>query len=194
MSDKSIWWSVTAWTDPSGNWDDIALCEGELPEFVRAIYGGREECPETGRLHFQGAVQCYQQQRMAKLKTWLKHTKLQPARSEEALKKYVMKAETAVGPKTIRENPIRHVLAHDMCLLLARQTDSQTTGFWTRVNMILDKSPELAGQLMNPSLRNFYEKTELVWLRKAAIVLQQPCSCRKDECEECAEQELISHA
>ena len=59
--------------------------------------------------------------------------------------------------------------------------------------MVLDKSPDLAGQLMNPSLRNFYEKTQDVWLRRA-IVLQHAedvttCQCGKDECMVCYEQE-----
>jgi len=188
MSVKSTWWSVTAFGD------EIKLCQGQLPEFVRSIMGGLEKCPETGTEHFQGAIQCYEQIRMPKLKTWLKKAHLEPARQVEALKKYAMKAETAIGEKTDRNNPIRHLLAQDICLLLARQTDRQAD-YWSRVRMILAETPELAGQLMNPSLRNFYEKTEQVWLSKIAIVLQQSCSCDKDECEECAlaEQAYIKH-
>jgi Putative viral replication protein. len=182
MTAKSIWWSVTAFGD------EIELCEGTLPEFVKEVYGGRETCPETGTLHFQGAIRCFEQVRMSKFKSWLKKAHLEPARSAEALKKYAMKTETAAGDKVVRVNSVPHYLAHEMCLLLA-QTSSQTDiGFWPRVNILLVKSPELAGQLMNPSLRNFYEKTEGVWLEKAAIVLQQPtdtCVCGKDECPIC---------
>jgi len=191
MSAKSIWWSVTAFDE------EIALCEGTLPEFVKAIHGGRETCPTTGRLHFQGALQCFEQVRMAKIKSWLKKAHLEPARSSEALKKYAMKTETSAGEKVVRNNPTPHYLAHEICLLLA-QTDRQTDiGFWPRARILLRKSPELAGQLMNPSLRGFFEKTQEVWLERAAIVLQQPtgttcCECGKDECEVCHEQELFA--
>lgn len=183
MSNRHSWWSVTAFNG------DIDLCEGPLPPFVKRILGGRETCPTTGTLHFQGAIQCYPNKpvRMSQIKSWLPTAKLQPAREVEALKKYVMKAETAAGEKTERLNPIVHYPVHEMCLLLASQPASQTDGFWVRANMILAKSPDLAGQLMNPSLRNFYEKTQYTW---SAIVLQQTktdtaCGCNKDECEEC---------
>lgn len=191
MTAKSIWWSVTAFEE------EIALCEGKLPEFVKAIHGGREACPSTGRLHFQGALQCFEQVRMPKLKSWLKKAHLEPARSAEALKKYSMKTETAVGEKKVRTNPVPHYNAHEICLLLA-QTDSQTsTGFWPRARVLLRQTPELAGQLMNPSLRGFFEKTQEVWMERAAIVLQQPtgtlrCDCGKDECETCYQQEIAA--
>lgn len=187
MSVKSTWWSVTAFEE------EISLCEGTLPEFVRAIYGGKEICPSTGKEHFQGALQCYEQIRMAKIKSWLKKAHLEPARSAEALKKYAMKPETSSGEKVIRTNIFPHYSAKDMCILLARQTDRQTTpNFWESANILLDNSPELAGQLMNPSLRGFYEKTYSTWRKHAeAIVLQPqlPCECGKDECEECYERE-----
>lgn len=192
MTAKSTWWSITAFDE------EIALCEGVLPEFAKAIHGGRETCPTTGRLHFQGALQCFEQVRMAKIKSWLKKAHLEPARSAEALKKYAMKTDTAAGEKKERVNPIPHYTAHEICLLLA-QTDRQPViGFWPRARILLRKTPELAGQLMNPSLRGFFEKTQEVWMERAAIVLQQPtgtgpvCDCGKDECEACFEQEMLA--
>jgi len=187
MSTKSIWWSITAFDD------EIALCEGTLPEFVKEIYGGRENCPTTGKLHFQGALRCFEQVRMAKLKSWLKKAHLEPARSSEALKKYAMKEETSAGVKVIRENPVPHYTAQQICLLLAQTSRQTDKDFWWRARSILRQTPGLAGQLMNPSLRGFYEKTQDVWLEQVAIVLQQPtaiCSCGKDECAECFEKEI----
>ena len=191
---KAIWWSVTAFND------EIELCEGTLPEYIRAIYGGRETCPDTGRLHFQGAIQCFEQVRMSKIKSWLKTAHLEPARSSEALKKYAMKADTAAGEKVVRNNPIPHYSAHEMCLLLAQTSRQPDIGFWDRAKTLLAKTPELAGQLMNPSLRGFFEKTQSVWLDRAAIVLQQPagappgCECGKDECLVCYEKETESNS
>lgn len=188
---KSVWWSITAYDK------DIELCEGTLPEFVKRILGGRETCPKTGKLHFQGAIQCFQQIRGAKIKSWLPTAHLETARSADALKKYVMKAETAAGPKTERSNPVPHYSAHEICLLLAQTSRQTDTGFWPRARELLRETPELAGQLMNPSLRGFFEKTQEVWMERAAIVLQQPtgtppCDCGSDNCMTCYEQEIAA--
>ena len=185
---RSTWWSVTAFNE------DIERCEGVLPWFIKNIYGGREECPKTKTIHFQGAIQCQDQVRMSAVKHWLPKAHLEPARQKEALKKYAMKKDTAVGEKLVRSNIIPYLSADEICLLLARQTDKPDAGFWPRAKQILLDRPYLAGQLMNPSLRSFYEKTSSVWLQKIAIVLQQStCNCRKDNCEACSEVDFISH-
>lgn len=177
-SPKSIWWSLTAFND------DIQIAEGKLPNFVKSIYGGRESCPETGKEHFQGAVQCYEQIRLVKLKEWLPTAHWEPCRSIEALKKYAMKPQTATGEKTIRKNAQIHYSADEICLMLAKvQTDRQTgISFYGRVKLVLSESPELAGQLMNPSLRKFFEETKDVWVHRA-IVLQHD----ENLCEMCDE-------
>lgn len=166
------WWSVTAFNA------EIGLLEKQpWPSFVRRVYGGRETCPETGTLHFQGAVQCWSAIRMAQLKGWLATAHLQPARAKEALIKYVMKQETAAGEKTVQENSVPHFSCQQMCEKLAAAkpkfnwlTDRQTD-FWSRVKAILAVNPELAGQLQNPSLKGFYINTASVW-EDRAIVLQ----------------------
>jgi len=138
--------------------------EGTLPEWVKAVYGGREICPKTNKLHFQGAVQCFEQQRMSKFKTWLPTAHLEPAKQADALKNYVMKAETAAGEKKKTENSQIFYKAHDLCRLLARQDRQTDTGYYARVRQILRKQPTLAGQLMNPSLRKFWDETAIVWI------------------------------
>jgi len=103
MSDKATWWSVTAFGDEILLLEDIS----GYPHWVATVYGGREECPETKSVHFQGALQCYSQQRLAKLKSWLPTAHFEIARKVEALKKYAMKSETAISEKkffAIRKN------------------------------------------------------------------------------------------
>lgn len=193
---RSTWWSVTAFGD------EMAVCEGTLPDWVRAMYGGREICPETQREHFQGALQLHEQARMSKVKTWLKTAHLEPARSVEALKKYAMKPDTSSGQKLVRENPQKFYKAHDLMLLLARTARQPDMTYYARVRVVLAGTPELAGQLMNPSLRNFWEQTHSVWLAMAedragdsitpALGTFDCNGCGKDECEACylKEQEL----
>jgi len=172
-----------------------------FPSFVRQVLGGREICPHTGREHFQGAVQCWQQVRYTAFKDWLPTAHLENARKEEALKLYAMKAATAVGEKNVVQNTLKHFSANEICEQIAlavtrqgNQTDRQTDSFWRGVKAILMDSPELAGQLMNPSLRNFYKNTESVWLSRAivlqhgeknAVIEAKKCECGRDECEDC---------
>lgn len=183
---RSTWWSVTAFAD------EISVCEGALPDWVKKLYGGREKCETTGREHFQGALQCFEQVRMSKIKSWLPTAHLEPARSVDALKKYAMKEETAVGQKVVKENLHKFYKAHDLCELLARQDSQTDVGYYARVRMVLRKCPELAGQLMNPSLRKFWDETAPVWISKVdnkggdSITPPLLCEgCGKDECEEC---------
>lgn len=98
--DKHTWWSITAFND------DIDLVEDKtkFPEWLAKVYGGREKCPKTGTIHFQGALQCKRQVRFGAVKRWLKQTHIQPARQKDALVKYSMKTETSVGEKTVVEN------------------------------------------------------------------------------------------
>lgn len=192
-TEKSTWWSVTAYND------EIKIMETPpYPAFVRKVLGGREICPKTGREHFQGAVQMWQQVRRSQIKNeWLPTAHLEPAKQVEALQKYAMKELTASGEKKVVENTLPHFSANQICEKIALailsgkgQTDRQTDSFWRGVKILLAETPALAGQLMNPSLRNFFKNTESVWINRA-IVLQHdsvprpPCECDKDECEDC---------
>jgi len=173
MGDKSTWWSITAYNE------EIAYCENSsnYPPFVRKVMGGREKCPTTGTEHFQGALQCTTQVRRSQIKSWLKTAHLEPAQKAIALQKYAMKEETAIGDKLDRINENPYYSADKICELIATEfvinlsefySDTrQTDKFWFAVRKILITRPQLAGQLMNPSLRNFFNKTDSVWITRA---------------------------
>lgn len=120
MTDKATWWSVTAYND------EISLLEsGELPSYVKKVYGGREECPETKRIHFQGAIQLKSQQRLGTLKKWLPTAHFEVAHNKDALKKYAMKSDTAVGEKSERQNDIEHITVEKILEKLADVWDNE---------------------------------------------------------------------
>lgn len=189
---RSTWWSVTAFKDAEME----ALANPPFPYFVAHVFGGLEKCPTTGKIHFQGAVQCHEQVRMSALKHWLPTAHLEKALHTVALKKYVMKAETAIEEKREVANTIPHFSADRLCLMLAniglpdRQTD-----FYVLVNRVLRDNPGYAGQLMNPSLRNFWDKTCSTWI---AIVLQRSCFHKDGSlcigCEHCENGQKITLA
>jgi len=168
QTDKSTWWSITAYND------EIALLEDttKWPAEVKKVYGGREMCPTTERIHFQGAVQYSRQVRFSHVKKWLPTAHIEAARQETALKTYVMKADTAVGDKTVRENITPYFPHHAVCKLLAL-VDVPDTGddermFWDQVNKLLVTHQMLSSILSNSSFKSFFLKTKRTW-RKIAI-------------------------
>ena len=170
-SEKATWYSLTVYNDEIAKMKD----EKHYPEWVKKVFGGVEECPTSGKLHFQGALQCHQQVRFSKIKEWLPTAHIEVARSATMLAKYVMKDATAVEQKLIRENPRKFLKLHEICkliyanipaTLLQRQTDRQTM-FWAGVNACIYNDPDSASQMANPGLPRFFERTFGTWERLA---------------------------
>jgi len=162
---KSVWWSVTAYNNEIELLEDVS----GYPIGVSKVFGGREICPKTQRTHFQGCIQLVQQQRMSWFKQWLPTAHLEAARQKDALIKYAMKTDTADGEKILRQSVKKFYSAEDICRLITskvpdRQTDRQIQ-FWHAVNEIIIEDPGMTGQLMNPSLKNFWINTATAWKR-----------------------------
>jgi hypothetical protein len=170
-TERSTWWSVTAFNDEIASLKDTE----RYPIFVKTIHGGLEKCPETGTIHFQGAIQCHSQQRLSAFKSWIPTAHLEPARSAEALRRYAMKADTAIENKEVRKAALPHFTCQEIMSRVAYElvgssldvTDSQTDTWKAGINMLLSHTPELAGQLQNPSNRGFWKLTQWTWLQKA---------------------------
>lgn len=181
MSDKSTWWSVTAFDD------EILLLEGtEFPEFVAKVHGGKEECPTTGKVHFQGAVQCRRQVRFTSLKKWLPKAHWEPAKNIAALKQYVMKADTAVGDKTSTENVAPMITMEYVMKVLADVWDNSKVieymekdkamdlkdalkyAYWEAVNDIFYKRPEFRRNCQlfaRADTLTLWLNTRLTWIK-----------------------------
>jgi len=101
---KSSWWSITAYNEELEYLLALQGGTADCPPQIKAIYGGEEECPTTKRRHFQGALNT-PQVRFSAVKKLLPKSHIEPLRSSvEALKRYVLKAETAVGEKRSMKN------------------------------------------------------------------------------------------
>lgn len=189
QTDKSIWWSITAFND------EIAVCEdvSNYPHFVRTVLGGREVCPETGRLHFQGALQCKSQQRMSAIKKWLPTAHLETARQEEALKRYAMKEETAVDDKHERINTRKFLSMAEALTIIGshcigidvidfvqefnlKDTDEALKKmYWRAVKKHLedDKYDDI-GLFSQPQMISAWKNTHSVWVRRAIVLQARP--------------------
>lgn len=190
QTDKGTWWSITAFSQTEID----ELQSDKYPEWVRKVYGGLESCPETGRIHFQGAIQGRRMVRFSQVKHWLGTAHIELARQRDALKKYVMKEETAVGDKKEVENTTPYFRAHELLRKIAikrRQTDRQTeesfliinakcpakAAYWWCVKEVLKDDPTLISAYMNPALEKAWVGTSEFWISEVVegpLVLQAP--------------------
>lgn len=183
QTDKSTNWAVTAF----GN--DITLLEDATtyPSYVKKVFGGRETCPDSGRLHFQGHLQLHTQQRLSAIKKWLPTAHLEIARNFKASIAYSMKSDTASGSKNEVENPRPFIDNQTALMMLARidlsgteqsETDMLDHGFWPRVRIILMVQPHLCGLFGKPDIYRMWKHTWAVWehhvSEEGTIVLQSP--------------------
>lgn len=192
---RSQWWSVTCYDDNIDRIEDVKL----FPRCVKKVHGGREKCPTTGRDHFQGAVECNGQQRAVFFRDWLPGVHFEKARSKDALKKYALKADTAVGVKATVENPIKYMTMDDilvelgLCYYEEMDTGSlqkaveavtyvdklgltvcperEETIFWHLVTACMRKHGRyLASSLANPAIRKMWINTKEFWLQEALSI------------------------
>lgn len=186
--DASACWSVTVWEDEFPLIEDSS----NFPSFVTKVYGGREECPSTKKIHFQGAVLCKSQQRFSAIKKWLPTAHIEPARQKDALIKYAMKDDTAVGEKMEHRNPrefltmakaLRKIASYVFCNMeqfVLRQDQyankhgtkwtmkiSMEEDFWWAVNRLLrSEDEENISLYSNPQLLRAWIHTHETWRLK----------------------------
>jgi len=183
MNTKGTWWSVTAYND------EIGLLETptSFPDFVEKVLGGREECPTTHRLHFQGAVKCRRQVRLTQLKKWLPTAHFEIARNAASIQKYAMKKETAVGDKVARSNPTELITVEKVMMKIAEYWESDTFEkfttvyeddldkavrqcYWYTVRQLLEWSPEyrkVCHLFARSDVITLWQNTRIVWLKLA---------------------------
>lgn len=181
QTDRSSAWSVTAYNSEIEQLED----DTTFPSFVKAVHGGRETCPKTGKLHFQGAVILHSQQRLSALKKWLPTAHWEPARQRDALIKYAMKEDTAAGDKTVRENTVPYLDIEAKMKIIAeaylsfnasdvdkeleyKQRDEKDGEFWFLLtHKVL---PKYGGKIINsfayPEVRTLWRNTKEFWIRQ----------------------------
>lgn len=186
---KSSWWALTLWE----NFDKLKNIDA-YPSWLKAVYGGEEKCPETGKIHFQGALNT-QHIRWSQVRNWIdSKCDLQRCFSKpENLIKYVMKEETAVGEKVKNSNPRTFLEFHDLCEHIAyygvpasyrvkvmEQFETNTTVpditevmFWNGVNAIIFIRPDLAGSLSKFNVK-FWLQTAHTWLLRVSETRWSP--------------------
>jgi len=167
---RSQWWCITAYEDKFPLIEDAT----KYPKCVKSVYGGREKCPTTDRLHWQGAVECHGQQRASFFRDWLPGVHFEKARCKESLKKYCLKADTAVGPKGVIDNPEEYMTMDRGMMYLAevsldKDTDPTNEEYWELVNMAIRLRPKLISMYASPAFRTAWNQTRRTW---RALVLQ----------------------
>ena len=65
---RATHWMGTAFNSEEMNRLDVS---GNYLLWIKVVYGGRETCPTTGKLHYQFHIHCRAQQRFSAIKKWL---------------------------------------------------------------------------------------------------------------------------
>jgi len=115
---RATYWSVTAYGDNIARLED----KEHYPRLVKEVDGGREQCPKTKRIHYQGRIVCRSQQRRSALSKWLPGAHFEPAKDKDALKAYVLKEDTAVGPKTTTVNERKYLSMAEALTIVGSHT------------------------------------------------------------------------
>lgn len=187
MTDKtdrrSGCWSITSF-DP----EEHNKLNGELPDFVREVHGGLEECPNTKRIHYQGAL-ITKHCRFSQVKRWLPSAHIEAAIKKEALIAYAMKEDTSIGEKKKIVNDRPYFSMEKSLELLGKyffycrleddkedfvgkgkhlEDDDEVIGldknYWKVVNTILYARPYLVSVYSNPQTLRSWRNTYAVWM------------------------------
>jgi len=186
---RSVWWLVTAYGDNILRLEDAK----SYPKCIKAVHGGREQCPDTGREHFQGAIECHGQQRATFFRDWTPGIHFEVAKSKEACRKYAMKDDTAIGEKLVRSNPTEYKKMEDLLLDLAKQWHetrqlwrhkieinhrlTEEDEYWFLVKRIISNSPNLISSYTIPAVYKAWKHTAEVWLEMALSITEPAPSC-----------------
>ncbi len=170
FTQRSTWWIITAYDK------NIEIVENNAtyPKCVKSVYGGREQCPTSGRIHYQGAVECHGQQRAAFFRDWLPGVHFEVAKNKDAVKKYCLKEDTAIGNKGVIVNPEEYMTMDKGMMYLAemsleKDTDPTNEEYWDLVNMAIRNRPKLISMYAAPAFRTAWNQTRRTW---RALVLQ----------------------
>lgn len=191
---RSTWWLITAYDknlELLESYGQPNADRSTIPRGVRAIHGGVEVCPTTGRRHFQGAIECNGQQRAVFFRDWLPGVHFEVAKNKDAVKKYCLKADTAEGVKGTVSNPVQYLTMDKLLMKFGERSlelyevndpaqleMDKTEEFWKIANMLIMESPGLVSMIATPTLRTVWQQTRETW---RALVLQAR-QTRGDEC------------
>lgn len=187
---RSGCWSITTFNE-----NEIKYLEGDsFPPLIKEVYGGKEMCPQTGRVHFQGCLittWC----RFSAIKKIFDKAHIEKAYQKEALIKYAMKSETAIGDKKKVENKHKYYNLEDVMKLIAKTfstipieekikyeysggahvytsksgtvVEGHEENYWLAVRAILYERPFLASILSQPQTLRLWKNTYQVWMENS---------------------------
>lgn len=187
MSDaRTTRWQFTAFED---QWTLIDNAVAELvsgnEQPFRMIKYQTEECPDTGKKHYQGCIQTIRQMRFAAIRKLLPGIHIEKARNWQALLQYCQKTDSKVsgGKEVSVETSYRPRKIHEVLIELAqihldmedlRQYDKEgnkeetvrqpDNGYWEVAQVYLYRHPEMAGLIGQPMPQNLWKNARSVWI------------------------------
>lgn len=177
---RGSWWGPCTSYNES-HWEKLQ--NPPYPHWVKAVYGGFEECPTTKRRHYQFCVNT-SQIRGSQLMDWLPKDHIQLARDKNDVKKYCMKADTAIGEKKVIENTRAYMEMHESLILIAQSLDGfvinreskcwEADEYWHGVRKIVSEEPFRITQFSVPVMEKTWVRTREVWKKMARDISITP--------------------
>jgi len=190
-TDKSTRWQFTAYED---QWNLFVT----MPEQIAEWGWQTEECPTTGRKHYQGYLRTHGQFRLAGLRKILPGVHLEVALKWEALVNYCKKINTAVeGTKVHQVSERKYMAMHDSLLQIAMSIDGfvinreskcwEADEYWFGVRKIISEEPFRIAQFSVPVMEKTWTRTREVWKNLARASVLQPAPPAPRICSVCNE-------
>lgn len=189
MADKSTRWAFTAFEN---EWPLFTT----MPELIAEWGWQPEECPDTGRKHYQGYLRTKRQVRFAQLKAVLPGVHLEVAKNWAALVQYCQKDSTKAGG-TVHQvsaskamsmaDALTRLAAHVASIISAEYDDEIITKrYWGAVNEILKEDANAVALYTQPQYLRAWQHTYNVWLDRAAELVEYEVDRQTDRQEEYA--------
>jgi len=178
-------WAFTAYEHQWKYFDDFKI-EGH--PVIRMLKWQTEKCPDSGRLHYQGAIHTYQC-RHSTLRSLFPGVHIGKAREWHKLLSYVKKNDTAIPDTrvTLQNEEVREFYSFDDKMVMLSDAwaacnaddaeaivrykldnDSQDAEFWWLLThkVLPMYGRQVAGAFADPAVRTFWRHTSAFWLRQ----------------------------
>lgn len=173
MEIKSTRWAFTAY---ESQWPLFTT----IPPLVDEWGWQTEQCPETGRLHYQGYLRTSRQCRLSQLLKIFKGVHFEISRNWDALKNYCSKNDSAIpGTQIKMVNPAKSMTMAQALIRIASHScdiehpfgtdkyhDAVKLEYWSAVNSILRDDPDAVGLFTQPQYERAWTKTRETWIEK----------------------------
>lgn len=170
QTDKSTRWQFTAYEN---QWELFKV----MPDKIAEWGWQQEECPETGRKHYQGFIRTKTQVRHKFIRELFPGVHTEVARNWDALVNYCKKSETSIEGTQVHQVGTKAMTMKDALVRLAsfaseqveveegdKASDAYVRDYWKCVRSVLQDDPDAIGLYVNVAYLSAWKHTRQIWV------------------------------